>query len=83
MKKIKSREILADFGIDINDASNGVFLRGNKKIFGTTAIHSSLHTHRYMDEVYNRLKNAKTKEQAEFILRQIGDELWNNTFPIK
>ena len=78
-----AREILEGFGIDINDASNGVFLKASSKIIGETANHSSVHTHRYMDEVLKGLEDAKNREEAEFILQQIGSELKTNTFPIK
>ncbi|HGJ66212.1 TPA: hypothetical protein ENS27_12665 [bacterium] len=59
--------ILAKFGIDINDAVNGVFL--------DKSFHAKLHTKEYYKMVERLLKEAKTKEEAIKILQQIAENL--------
>ena len=78
-----SRLILRDFKIGLDEAVNGVFLPQN--MFGraansTAAYHPKLHTGVYYEEVYNRLAEATTKEEARSILRSIAAELEAGTF---
>jgi hypothetical protein len=68
-----ARRILERFGIDINSAENGLWLK--------KAVHNRVHTNKYYDEVNRRLAQAKTKEEAIEILRDIGDLLSKNKFP--
>ena len=53
-KSAEARAILQKYGVDINDATNGVFLPTVKDV-AESAYHPSLHTNAYYDEV-NRLK---------------------------
>ncbi|MEZ6192087.1 MAG: LamG-like jellyroll fold domain-containing protein [Phycisphaerales bacterium] len=77
----RARGILQREGIDINDATNGVFLPQNSKFASPPAsTHSSLHTNRYYEELNKRLENASPGEVHD-TLRQIADELEAGTFP--
>ncbi|MFG0312568.1 MAG: AHH domain-containing protein, partial [Phycisphaerales bacterium] len=62
-----ARGILADFGININDAANGAFL--------PASFHRRMHTASYYQEVTERLSAAGTREEAIDILKTLGDEL--------
>jgi hypothetical protein len=77
-----SRAILNNFGIDINDASNGVFLPSNVKSVNPSnaAVHSRVHTDAYHRAVTQRLVAATQKEDAIGILKQIGQDLLKGSF---
>jgi hypothetical protein len=64
--------VLRDLGIGINDAANGVFLG---------KVHSAIHTGDYYGAVEQALTGAKTKAEAEQILRNIGNALKSGKFP--
>ena len=68
----ETRTILAKFHIDINDATNGVFL--------DTAKHVGLHTKEYYTKVHSMLSKATTREEAIKILKQIAKQLEEGTF---
>jgi hypothetical protein len=76
-----ARKLLQDAGIDINEASNGVFLPKNSKyvIDGATS-HANVHTKAYYDEIYNRLERTNAGKRREE-LQRIATELQNGTFP--
>lgn len=68
----EARKILKKYGIDINDAKNGVALTGE--------LHSGLHTYKYMDKVLNFLNEADaTNDINEIIdtLKTIGKRIEN------
>ena len=67
-----TRKILAKFGIGINDAVNGVFLDASK--------HAGLHKKQYYEKVEKLLSEAKTKEDAIKILKDIGKQLSEGVF---
>ena len=75
----KSREILEKFGIDINDAANGVFLPNEKNV-SKAIYHPMLNTNKYNDNVYEMLSKAKTREEAIGILDKIRNKLLDGTF---
>jgi hypothetical protein len=76
-----ARGILKREGIDINDASNGVFLPVNtKNAKAPASTHSTLHTDKYYLEVNKRLSAAKPG-QVRVELNKIQSELLNGTFP--
>ena len=75
----KARKILEDFKIDINDASNGVFLPTNRNI-SNYAYHPSLHTDAYYEKVNSFLLQATNREEAIEILEVIGEMLSSGTF---
>ncbi len=62
-----ARATLQRFGIGINDAANGVFLRGGA--------HAGVHTGDYYAAVDRALSRASTKSEAEKILQSIGQHL--------
>jgi YD repeat-containing protein len=70
-KKIIERIMRRD-GIDINEASNGVFI--------PATMHTRIHNTAYYNAVVSRLERAP-EGQARAVLEQIGRELQNGTFP--
>ncbi len=78
-KAAESRAILQEYGIDINDSSNGVFLPTARNV-AVGAYHPSLHTNAYYDEVNNLLSDATSKQEALDILNYIAESLQNGTF---
>ena len=75
----KSREILESFEININDASNGVFLPTGKGV-SKAIYHPALNTDRYNKNVYEMLVRAQSREEAIVVLEKIRDMLLNGTF---
>ncbi len=63
----QARDLLAAFGIGIDDAANGVFLP-NK-------VHRKIHTAEYYKSVTERLSQATNKDEAMEILSKIRREL--------
>lgn len=78
-KTAEARAILQKYGVDINNAANGVFLPTVKDA-AEGAYHPSLHTNLYYDKVNKLLSEATCKEDVLDILEFIGDELSNGTF---
>ncbi len=81
-KAEEARSILQYFGIDVNDAANGVFLSADNRIVGTT-YHPSLHTDMYYDKVNKMLRGATSKTDAENILALIRQQLIDGTFMMR
>ncbi|WP_071593302.1 AHH domain-containing protein [Kamptonema formosum] len=71
----EARDILDRYGIDINDANNGIPLPNH--------LHHGrgLHSYRGIDEVRIRLRAATSRDEAIEILTQISDEIRSGTFP--
>lgn len=67
------------YGVDINDAANGIFLPTVKDV-AEGAYHPSLHTNAYYDKINKLLSEATCKEDVLDILKFIGDELSSGTF---
>lgn len=78
-KAKEAQKILKDLGIDINDASNGVFLPTIKDV-SEAAYHPSLHTDTYYKKVTEMLKGITKKEDAIDILDDIAEQLLKGTF---
>ncbi len=70
----RSRRILARFRIDINDATNGVWLRHGRP-------HLRWHTNRYRENVFERLQSGLSRDNVIQILSQIRSRILNNIFP--
>ena len=72
--------------VSINDRRNGVFLPTSTKVktnAGTGAhAHSRVHTDKYKQNVYDRLKNISNKKDFQKELDKIGREIGNGTFGI-
>lgn len=70
----KARQILEKFGIDVNDAGNGVFL--------PDSVHNGLaNDHTYMNAVLDDLQQATSRNEATDILQRIGQKLLDGTYP--
>ncbi|WP_455930633.1 AHH domain-containing protein [Pseudomonas fluorescens] len=71
-------------GIDINDADNGVFLPATKKVKQSSGSPSpappSLHTEKYKQNVFDRLKGTTKKSDFEKELIKINKEIQNGSF---
>ncbi len=78
-KAEEARAILKNYGIGINDASNGVFLPTSKEIT-TSTYHNTLHTYEYYDKVTNLVKRANSTEELKEILSSIAEKLSQGTF---
>jgi len=76
-------EILERFGIHVDDEVNGVFLPGFKTSPNPLGkvVHGNLHTTAYFRAVEKRLLDAKTRAQAEEILRKIAHQLEHGVIP--
>jgi len=78
----RARAALQEFGIGINDAANGVFLRANQAAPNVGgAIHSGIHTNAYYRAVNRALIHAQTREQAIDTLNHIRGQLLSGGFP--
>ncbi len=73
-----ARQILLEYGVDINDAANGVFLPTIKREAG--AYHPSLHTDGYYRKVTEALNIATSKEDVIDILADIAEQLSKGIF---
>ena len=78
-KAEEARAILQKFGIDINDAANGVFLPTAKDA-AESAYHPGLHTDKYYRMVTEMLSQVTSKEDVLDILSDIAEQLANGTF---
>ena len=67
------------FGVDINDAVNGVFLPTVKNA-SEAAYHPSLHTKAYYEKVTELLSSAQLKEDVIDILTDIAERLQKGIF---
>jgi len=70
------------FDIDVHSIDNAALLIRNKKFaeYGSSAIHSTLHTDLYHRSVFNKLKHATSREEAIKILDRIRFELEHNIY---
>ena len=87
-KALVSRDILQKFDIPINSADNGAWSPGfNAEDAGPGAYHPGLNTGKYHEEVNERLfdviglERATGREKCLEVLKQIKNELSENTFP--
>jgi A nuclease family of the HNH/ENDO VII superfamily with conserved AHH len=79
----RARAVLDKFGIDLDDAANGVFLPTSASR-GTTAgsaNHSTLHTSTYYRAVNQALDRATTHAEVLEALSAIRDGLLSGGFP--
>lgn len=73
-KAAEARAILQKYGVDINDAANGIFLPTVRDV-AEGAYHPSLHTDSYYRKVTELLSSAKSKDDVLDILEDIADQL--------
>lgn len=76
----QARLQLEKYGIDINDAHNGVFLPTRSGI-GRLPNHRKIHTKRYFMHVYERLLHTNSQTEVIIALNKIRDDLLNGKFP--
>ncbi len=80
------RQILADCGIDVNDAFNGVFLPTMKGIAGAgkATVHKGKHTGAYVTAIHEMfmLHKPTTHAKAVALLEEIRVMLLNGTLPL-
>jgi len=69
----RAREVLANFGIELDEAANGVFLPDK--------FHRGLHTKMYYKTVNEALRTATNREQAIQILSDIRQSLLKGELP--
>jgi RHS repeat-associated protein len=72
-KAAPARVILKKFGIGINDAANGMFLK--------TSQHVTQHTNKYYAAINKALAQAQNKNDVLKILQDISHQIKNGTFP--
>jgi hypothetical protein len=75
----KAREYLAKWKIGLNDAANGVWLPHKARV-DSVAYHRVIHASKYYEKVAGMLSEAKSKEHAIRILKEIGRALSKDTF---
>ncbi|MFI9200679.1 polymorphic toxin-type HINT domain-containing protein [Streptomyces sp. NPDC053048] len=82
-KAAAGRQQLAKFGIDINDAVNGVFLpRGSKSVNPTGAsVHSRIHTNDYYATVNKLIGGARNRSEATDVLNHMRRQLLGGYWP--
>jgi uncharacterized protein RhaS with RHS repeats len=78
-----ARAVLSRYGVNVNEAVNGVFLPANRAAQAASggAYHRTLHTNEYYRNVSNILQAAQSREDVVAGLQTISTMLQNNTFP--
>ncbi len=83
----EARAILERWNININHEANGVALPTSSEHYiesiPNAYSHKIIHTKVYYMNIADELGNAVSKESCIAILREIGAELSNGTYPIK
>jgi hypothetical protein len=75
------RDQLAKWGVDLNDASiNGVLLPRTKDAPGTTSHQDTQNNPAYSEEILDRFRDVKTKEEALDVLGKIRQDLRDGNF---
>jgi hypothetical protein len=74
-----ARAHLLGMGIDLNEASNGVFMRYTEKGIGPN--HLEIHTGAYYEEINARVLATQTAGEARSALQSIGNQISAGTFP--
>jgi hypothetical protein len=82
-KAASARADLQSFGIDINDADNGVYLpRGSASSNPLgMAVHSQVHTNLYYDTVNEMMSWARNANEAQDVLGYIRTQLQSGPWP--
>ncbi len=75
-----ARDKLAEVGIKINDAVNGVILPATREYVGQAVNHLIVHTQKYYNAVNEALANVQVKEEAVAALKAIGEALKDGSF---
>ena len=82
-KAAPARQQLANFGIDINDVDNGVFLPRRVASPNPTgaSVHSRVHTNDYFEYVNDMMSAARNADEARDILTYIRGQLQAGYWP--
>jgi hypothetical protein len=82
-KAASARALLKSFGMDINDADNGVYLpRGSASPNPSgMAVHSRVHTNSYYDAVNEMMSWARNAGEARDVLTYIKRQLQSGPWP--
>lgn len=76
------RQSLKGWGIDINDADNGVWLPGSRSPDSAPgAYHPRLNNDQYRDAIREALRGVRSPDEARETLRSIGERLKQGEFP--
>lgn len=82
----EARAIMNRYGVDLNSASNGVFLPNAKDLphAGSATVHSGSHTAEYARYVANAIKRANPTSAADIteVLNRLRKELLNGTLKL-
>lgn len=70
----EARKIIEEWGIDVNNAANGVYLPTEKGI-NAGSYHPSLHTKDYYKMVYDKVSAAGSRDKVLEVLEEIRREL--------
>ncbi len=78
-----ARLVLRRFGVDIDDAANGVFLPSNANIVSPApgSLHSTVHTNSYYNYVNRALMSARSRADVMAILDRLRQMLLAGTLP--
>ncbi len=78
-----ARGVLRRFGVDIDDAANGVFLPSNSNVVTAApgSIHSTVHTKAYYDKVNDLLLMAGSRQDVIATLHLLRRLLLAGQFP--
>lgn len=72
-----SRAILKRFNININAPENGILLPDGENSIYKGCMHRTSHTPEYSEYVYNKVKDAQTRDELIALLSEIKHELYN------
>ncbi|KUO15386.1 hypothetical protein AQJ91_41725 [Streptomyces dysideae] len=75
--------MLAKYGIDVNDAVNGVYLPTGSKSANpnNTSVHSKIHTNDYYGYVNDMMAGARNRSEAIDVLSHIRRQLQGGYWP--
>ncbi|WP_164016539.1 AHH domain-containing protein [Pyxidicoccus trucidator] len=78
-----ARAVLHRFGVDIDDAANGVFLPSNSHVINPApgSVHSTIHTNEYYSAVDFALRRARSRQDVLEILSQLRQMLLSGSLP--
>jgi hypothetical protein len=80
----KSRQLLEDVGIDINDAANGIFLPDGPESIFIGPHHRTSHSEQYTEMVYGRLRPYKgNREKIIEELTKIKHDLYDGKMSLR
>jgi hypothetical protein len=79
----KSRAILKKFNININAPENGILLPDGENSIYKGCMHRTRHTPEYSEYVYNKVKDAQTRDELIALLSEIKHELYNGKLSLQ